>query len=387
MKNPGQFLSELKSAGLLRVLRNVECLPGGMARMEDGREVVNLASNDYLGLAHHPALVEAFSRAARDGGAGAMASRLVTGSRRAHSGLEDALAALKGTEAAISFSSGYATSLGVITSMVDREDTVLMDKLSHASLIDGVRLSGARLSTFLHNDMDSLRKKLEHLRSTNSSGGILVVTESVFSMDGDRAPLREIVRLKDEFGALLLVDEAHGFGVLGEHGAGLGEELGVSSGIDFQMGTLSKAAGVSGGYVACSRAWADVMVNSARSLIYSTAPPPALAAAALAAVEVIRSGEGRELRRHISMLADGLSAALGMPGRPVSSIFPVVIGENDAALAAAEALLERGFLAPAIRYPTVPRGTARLRITVTAAHQAGQIDRLGKALAELLHEK
>lgn len=387
MKNPGQFLSELKSAGLLRVLRNVECLPGGMARMEDGREVVNLASNDYLGLAHHPALVEAFSRAARDGGAGAMASRLVTGTRRAHSGLEDALAALKGTEAAISFSSGYATSLGVITSIVDREDTVLMDKLSHASLIDGARLSGARLSTFLHNDMDSLRKKLEHLRSTNSSGGILVVTESVFSMDGDRAPLREIVRLKDEFGALLLVDEAHGFGVLGEHGAGLGEELGVSSGIDFQMGTLSKAVGVSGGYVACSRAWADVMVNSARSLVYSTAPPPALAVAALAAVEVIRSGEGRELRRHISMLADGLSAALGMPGRPVSSIFPVVIGENDAALAAAEALLERGFLAPAIRYPTVPRGTARLRITVTAAHQAGQIDRLGKALAELLHEK
>lgn len=387
MKNPGQFLSELKSAGLLRILRNVECLPGGMALMEDGREVVNLASNDYLGLAHHPALVEAFSRAARDGGAGAMASRLVTGTRRAHSGLEDALAALKGTEAAISFSSGYATSLGVITSIVDREDTVLMDKLSHASLIDGARLSGARLSTFLHNDMDSLRKRLEHLRSTNPSGGILVVTESVFSMDGDRAPLREIVRLKDEFGALLLVDEAHGFGVLGEHGAGLGEELGVAPRIDFQMGTLSKAAGVSGGYVACSRAWVDVMVNSARSLIYSTAPPPALAAAALAAVEVIRSGEGRELRRHVSMLADALSAALGMPGRPVSSIFPVVIGENDAALSAAGALLERGFLAPAIRYPTVPRGTARLRITVTAAHQAGQIDRLGKALEELLHEK
>ena len=383
MKNPGQFLSELKSAGLLRVLRNVDCLPGGMARMEDGREVVNLASNDYLGLAHHPALAEAFSRAARDGGAGAMASRLVTGTRRAHSGLEEALADLKGTEAAVSFSSGYATSLGVITSIADREDTVLMDKLSHASLIDGARLSGARLSTFLHNDMESLRKKLEHLRSANPSGGILVVTESVFSMDGDRAPLQEIVRLKDEFGALLLVDEAHGFGVLGEHGAGLAEELGVSSRIDFQMGTLSKAAGVSGGYVACSRAWADV--NSARSLIYSTAPPPALAAAALAAVEVIRSAEGQELRRHVSVLADALSSALGMPGRPVSSIFPVVMGENDAALAAAGTLLERGFLAPAIRYPTVPRGTARLRVTVTAAHRTVQIGRLGKALAELLH--
>lgn len=384
MKNPERFLSELKSAGLLRVLRNVECLPGGMARMEDGREVVNLASNDYLGLAHHPALVEAFSRAARDGGAGAMASRLVTGTRRVHSGLEEALAALKGTEAAVGFSSGYATSLGAITSIVGRGDTVVMDKLSHASLIDGARLSGARLSTFLHNDMESLRKKLEHLRSANSSGGILIVTESVFSMDGDRAPLREIVRLKEEFGALLLVDEAHGFGVLGKHGAGLAEELGVSSRIDFQMGTLSKAAGVSGGYVACSRAWADVMVNSARSLIYSTAPPPALAAAALAAVEVIRSREGEELRLHVSVLANELSAALGIPGRPVSSIFPVVTGENNTALAAAGALLERGFLAPAIRYPTVPRGTARLRVTVTAAHEAVQIRRLGEALAELL---
>ena len=186
-------------------------------------------------------------------------------------------------------------------------------------------MSGARLSTFLHNDMESLRKKLQHLRDANPSGGILVVTESVFSMDGDRAPLREIVRLKDEFGALLLVDEAHGFGVLGEHGAGLAEELGVSSRIDFQMGTLSKAAGVSGGYVACSRAWADVMVNSARSLIYSTAPPPALSAAALAAVEVIRSGEGKELRRRVSVLANSLSAALGMSGRPLSSIFPVVV--------------------------------------------------------------
>lgn len=385
MKDPEHFLSELKSAGLLRVLRNVECLPGGMARMEDGREVVNLASNDYLGLAHHPALAEAFARAARDEGAGAMASRLVTGSRREHSGLEEALADLKGTEAALSFSSGYATSLGVITSIVDREDTVLMDKLSHASLIDGARLSGARLSTFLHNDMESLRKKLERLRSVNPSGGILVVTESVFSMDGDRAPLQEIVRLKDEFDALLLVDEAHGFGVLGEHGAGLAEELGVSSRIDFQMGTLSKAAGVSGGYVACSRAWADVMVNSARSLIYSTATPPALAAAALAAVEVIRGAEGKELRRHVSALADDLSGFLGMPGRPVSSIFPVVMGENEAALAAAEALLERGFLAPAIRFPTVPRGTARLRITVTAAHEARQIRLLGETLSELPH--
>ena len=180
----------------------------------------------------------------------------------------------------------------VIASIADGNDTVVMDKLSHASLIDGARLSGARLATFLHNDMDSLRRKLEHARRVNPAGGILVVTESVFSMDGDRA-LPRLVRLKDEFGALLLVDEAHGFGVLGEHGAGLAEELGVSSGVDFQMGTLSKAAGLSGGYVACSRAWADVMINSARSLIYSTAPPPAMAAAARLRPRIISGEEGR----------------------------------------------------------------------------------------------
>lgn len=383
MKNPEQFLSGLKGAGLLRSLRNVECLPCGMARMEDGREVVNLASNDYLGLAHHPAVVEAFARGARDGGAGAMASRLVTGTRRVHSELEEVLAALKGTEAAVSYSSGYATSVGTITSIADADDTIVMDKLSHASLIDGARLSGARLATFLHNDMDSLRKKLEHARRVHPGGGILVVTESVFSMDGDRAPLRDLVRLKDEFGALLLVDEAHGFGVLGGTGAGLAQELGVSAGVDFQMGTLSKAAGVSGGYVACSRAWADVMVNSARSLIYSTAPPPALIAAALAAIRIIAGVEGQALRRQVSLLAGTLSKALGMEGRPVSSIFPVVIGENEAALAAAQTLLEQGFLAPAIRYPTVPRGTARLRLTVTAAHSAGQIEMLGEKLVEL----
>lgn len=381
MKNPDELLSGLREEGLLRTLRNVECLPGGMARMADGRSVVNLASNDYLGLAHHPDLVEAMIRGARDGGAGSMASRLVTGTRGVHTALEEALAEIKGTEASLSYSSGYAASLGVITSIVDRDDTIVMDKLSHASLIDGARLSGARLTTFLHNDMDSLRKKLAHVRKTNAAGGILVVTESVFSMDGDRAPLREMVDLKNEFGALLLVDEAHGFGVLGEQGAGLAEELGLGAEVDFQMGTLSKAAGVSGGYIACQRKWVDVMINSARSLIYSTAPPPPLAAAALAAIDLIRGEEGRRLRRDVAGLADILSCCLGMPGRPVSSIFPVLIGENAAALDAAEALLQYGFLAPAIRYPTVPRGTARLRVTLTAAHQPEQIQSLGNVLS------
>ena len=355
----------------------------------NGKRMLNLSSNDYLGLASDRALREEFLRTLTPDTflPTSSSSRLLTGNFTVYEELEAELARLFGMESALVFNSGYHANTGILPAVSDAQTLILADKLVHASLIDGARLSGARLSTFLHNDMESLRRKLQHLRDANPSGGILVVTESVFSMDGDRAPLREIVRLKDEFGALLLVDEAHGFGVLGEHGAGLAEELGVSSRIDFQMGTLSKAAGVSGGYVACSRAWADVMVNSARSLIYSTAPPPALAAAALAAVEVIRSGEGKELRRRVSVLANSLSAALGMPGRPLSSIFPVVVGENDAALAAADALLEQGFLAPAIRYPTVPRGTARLRITVTAAHESGQVTRLGTALKELLHGK
>ncbi len=383
MKTPESVLEQFEAAGLMRRLRPIECLPGGMARMADDREVVNWASNDYLGLARDPRIEEAMIQGVRDHGAGAMASRLVTGTRGVHEEMESRLAALKGTEAALSFSSGYATSVGLIPAIVSKGDIVVLDKLSHASLIDGARLSGAEVRTFLHNTPESLEQLLVRLRRKYPEAGILVVTESVFSMDGDRAPLRELVEIKSRYGAMMLVDEAHGFGLLGRKGAGLASELGVSSGIEFQMGTLSKSAGLSGGYVACSRAWVDLFINSSRSLIYSTAPSPALAQAAVAALDVIEGDEGDARRARVRELMDLFVSLLGMEARPLSSIFPYVIGENEAALSAASSLLEAGHLAPAIRYPTVPRGTARLRLTLTAAHSEQQTRELTSALAGL----
>ncbi len=376
MIEPTKFLKELSDEGLFRALRNIECLPDGMARMADGREVVNLASNDYLGLAHHPAIISRMKDALGRYGAGAMASRLVTGTRDLHTQLEQELARMKHAEAALCFSAGYTTSVGVISSLVGKDDFVVMDKLSHASLIDGAKLSGATIRTFLHNNVASLDAKLAQIRAKFPHAGILVVTESVFSMDGDRAPLAEIVDIKNKWGAVLLVDEAHGFGVLGEYGAGLAEELGVSEGIEFQMGTLSKSAGLSGGYVATSRAWADTLINSARSFIYSTAPSPVMIAGALESLGIIRSDEGKKRREQVRLLAKRFSTFLGEASRPTSSIFPVVIGSNEDALAASQSLLEKGFLAPAIRFPTVPKGTARLRITLTAAHSIEQVDQL-----------
>jgi 8-amino-7-oxononanoate synthase len=354
-----------------------------MARMKNGQLVVNWASNDYLGLAHHPAITEAMIEGVKRFGAGSMASRLVTGTRSVHTELEERLAALKGAEAALSFSSGYATSVGTIGAIVHKGDIVILDKLSHASLIDGARLSGAELHTFLHNNVESLQKQLERFRAKDATKRILIVTESVFSMDGDRAPLREIAELKERYGALLLVDEAHAFGVLGEEGAGLASELGVSSQIDFQMGTLSKSAGLSGGYVACTRNWADVFINSSRSFIYSTAPAPALALAAIASVNLIAGDEGKRRRQHVRDMADLFTELMDYPQRPLSSIFPHVIGENNEALQAADHLMELGHLAPAIRYPTVPKGTARLRLTITAANSEEQVRSLAHALHTL----
>ncbi|MEG2237631.1 MAG: 8-amino-7-oxononanoate synthase [Akkermansia sp.] len=373
MKNPQDILDQYRHEGLLRCLRTIDSLPHGLARMSDGALVVNLASNDYLGLAHHPALIEAMVRGLRDYGTGSTASRLVTGTRMAHTQLEEALAELKSAEAALSFSSGYTSSVGIIPAIVGKGDFIILDKLSHASLIDGAKLSGAEIHTFLHNDPVSLRLQLTRARDKSPNSTILVVTESIFSMDGDRAPLSEIVEEKDVAGALLLVDEAHGFGIIGERGAGLVSECGLSQRVEFQMGTLSKSAGLSGGYVACSRAWADLLINSSRSFIYSTSPAPALAVAALEAVHLISSHEGDEKRQNLSQLAHQLASSWQQENRPMSSIFPYIVGENEEALALSNHLLQQGYLAPAIRYPTVPKGTARLRITLTAAHSPQQV--------------
>lgn len=376
MAGPRQELAGLEAAGLLRTLRPLDS-PAGPRVTRDGRELWNFASNDYLGLATHPALAEAFIEGVKRYGAGAAASRLVSGSLPPHRALEEALAAAKGCEAALLFSSGYATATGCLPALAGKSDVLVLDKLCHACLIDGARLSGATIRVFPHNDVAKLERLLESLRAKQPAARIVVVTESVFSMDGDLCPLREIVDAKDRHGALLFLDEAHAFGVLGPGGMGLAAELGLQGRVDFQMGTFSKAAGLSGGYLATGREWRDLLVNRARSFIYSTAPPPALAHAALAALALIRSAEGDALRQDLRANL----AALAAPGHP-SPVVPLVLGENAAALAAASQLEDLGFLVPAIRFPTVPRGTARLRISLSARHPRPAVEALRDALKD-----
>ena len=376
MSGPQEELAALESAGLLRALRPLDS-PAGPQVLREGRELWNFASNDYLGLASHPALAEAFIEGIRKYGVGAAASRLVSGTLPPHRELEEALAAAKGTEASLVFSSGFAVATGSLPALVGKDDVLVLDKLCHASLIDGARLSGATIRVFPHNDVAKLERLLEGIRKKQPGARVIVVTESVFSMDGDLCPLREIVEAKDRHDALLFLDEAHAFGVLGPQGMGLAAELGLQEHVDFQMGTLSKAAGLSGGYLASSAAWRDLLVNRARSFIYSTAPPPALAHASLASLALIRSVEGDALRKKLRENIDAFS-----PGHP-SAVVPVILGGNDAALEAARLLEEKGFLVPAIRYPTVPRGTARLRVSISAGHSAGIVGRLKEEAGSL----
>ena len=370
MASPTEELRKLRAEGLLRTLTPLDS-PAGPRVTRNGRELWNFASNDYLGLARHPEIEAAVIEGVQRFGAGAAASRLVCGTLQPHKLLEDALAAAKQTEAALTFSSGFATSLGVIPAVVGKADFVVLDKLSHACLVDAARLSGATLRIFPHNDMAKLERLLTSVRAKSPQARILVATESVFSMDGDLCPLAEIVGLVEKHDALLLLDEAHGFGVLGDSGMGLAEREGLQHRVTFQMGTLSKAAGLSGGYVAATREWIDLLTNRARSFIYSTAPPPALAHAALVSLELIRSEQGEKLRRR---MRENIACIRDAP----TPILPVILGSNEDALAASAALADAGFLVPAIRFPTVPRGTARLRISLSASHPLEAVSALAR---------
>lgn len=372
MPSPTEELRNLQAGGLLRGLQPLDS-PTGPRVTRAGKELWNFASNDYLGLARHPEIEAALIEGVRKFGAGSAASRLVCGTLPPHTLLEKTLAEAKQTEAALVFSSGFATPLGVIPALVGKSDFVVLDKLSHACLVDAARLSGATLRVFPHNDPHKLDRLLAGIRAKAPAARILVATESVFSMDGDLCPLRGIVGLVEAYNALLLLDEAHGFGVLGESGMGLAEQEQLQHRVTFQMGTLSKAAGLSGGYVAASREWIDLLINRARSFIYSTAPPPALSHAARTAIQLIRSAEGRALR---SRLQENISRMSGSP----TPVIPIVLGSNEAALAAAADLAESGFLVPAIRFPTVPRGTARLRVSLSAVHPPAAVAALAAAL-------
>jgi len=373
-------LQALRARSLDRHLREIESGQGSTIDL-GGKRLINFSSSDYLGLANEPRLREAAIAAINQYGVGAGASRLVSGTQSPHLRLESALAKWKETPAALCFSSGYAAALGTLPALATKSDVILLDKLCHASLIDGAKLSGATLRVFPHNHLAKLKSHLEWARRTHPKGRILIVTESVFSMDGDRAPLPDLVDLKREFSALLLLDEAHAVGIIGPNGRGLAAAGNLSEYVDVQMGTLSKAFGASGGYICGARSLIEWLINRARSFIFSTAPPPALAAAALAALDFISSAEGEDRRhilwRNIEILRERLSLDSG------SAIFPWMVGDEQAALELATDLQAEGFFVPAIRYPTVAKGAARLRITVTAVHTAEQICSLCDAIKNL----
>ena len=378
-------LEALRARSLDRHLREISGAQGPEIEIA-GRRLINFSSNNYLGLANDPRLREAAIGAIGDFGVGAGASRLISGTQSPHLRLERALAKWKRTESALCFSSGYAAALGTIPALVSKGDVVLLDKLCHASLIDGAKLSGAILRVFPHNHLGKLESHLEWARRGYSGKRILIVTESVFSMDGDRAPLREIVELKKRFGALLMLDEAHAVGVIGANGRGLASVENLNEDVDVQMGTLSKALGASGGYICGSRNLIEWLINRARSFIYSTAPAPGIAAAALAAVNFLSSAEGEERRlllwTKINLLRELLpmNAMNTKSSHASSAIFPWIVGNEQAVLDLAFALQNEGYLVPAIRYPTVAKGAARLRITVTAAHEEDQIRSLCEAI-------
>ncbi len=376
-------LQALRERSLHRKLREIGTAQGPEVQIV-GRQLVNFSSNDYLGLAADPILRKAAIAAIEEFGVGAGASRLISGTQSPHVALEVALARWKRAPAALSFSSGYAAAVGMLPAIASKRDVIILDKLCHASLIDGARLSGATLRVFPHNHLGKLESHLEWARREHPEARLVVVTESVFSMDGDRAPLRELVELKRRFQALLLLDEAHAIGVVGPHGRGLAAELGLESEIDLQMGTLSKSLGGSGGYVCGSRSLIDWLINRARSFVFSTAPPPAMAAAATAAVQFLASAEGEARRKllwqRIVQLRKKLPPEGEAFGKPGAAIIPWVVGDEQRALDLARALQEQGIFVPAIRYPTVAKGAARLRITLSASHSEEQIDTLGEAI-------
>jgi glycine C-acetyltransferase len=354
----------------------------------DGHEVLLLCSNDYLGLAGHPLLKEAAIRATELYGTGSGASRLVSGNMEPHVELEKRIADFKGTEAALLFNSGYAANAGIIPAICGRGDVIFSDRLNHASIVDGALLSRAQLVRYPHNDMAALRRLLSE---TKTKGRRLIVTDGIFSMDGDLAKLGELVSLKKEHGALLMVDDAHGTGVLGETGRGSAELAGVAKEIDIQMGTLGKALGSFGAYTAASREIADYLVNKARSFIFSTALPPAVAAASTAAISIIGSKEGADLRNKLYDKVIFFRSALLESGFDTmgseSQIIPILVGDAEPTMEFSRLLLEQGIFVQGIRPPTVPAGSCRLRCTVMSSHSredlawaAETMARIGKRL-------
>jgi 8-amino-7-oxononanoate synthase len=379
-----ELIADLKQRSLYRQLLTVDAVNGtGVNRAS--KSLVSFASNDYLGLSQDPKLKAAAADAAQKFGAGSAASRLITGTLAIHSELEAKLAAFKRTPAALTFESGYAAAVGTIPALFGQGDVIILDKLAHASLIDAAKLSGAEIRVYPHNRLERLSELLNWARQKRRGAKILIITESIFSMDGDSCPLHDIIELKDKFEAVLLLDEAHAIGVVGPNGAGLAAECGLIDRVEIHLGTLSKAIGSSGGFIAGPSSLIDVLINRARTFIYSTAPPPAAIGAAIEGLHIIASGIGDQLRaalwRNHEELTVGLKRA--KPKGALSAIVPIIVGLEEQALSLSDQLVERGFLVPAVRFPTVPRGSARLRVTLSAAHQPQDVINLSEAINAL----
>lgn len=370
-------LDERAAQGLLRQ-RHTVCSPQQPQLVVDGKTYLSFCSNDYLGLANHPQLIAAMQQGADRYGVGAGAAHLVSGHAAPHEQLEQTLATFVGKPAALLFSTGYMANLGVVQALTGRGDTVFADKLNHASLNDAMVLSHANIRRYRHGDM----AQLDTLLANTPNGRKLVCTDAVFSMDGDIAPLPELLALCEQHDAWLLVDDAHGFGVLGEQGRGSLSHFGMASPRIIYMATLGKAAGVFGAVVAAESVVIDTLVNNAKSYIYTTATPPALACATLQSLQLIAAGDARRshLQRLIEQLRYGLADLPWTLMKSGTAIQPLLMGENQTALEVSMRLRERGIWVAAIRPPTVPAGTARLRITLSAAHSAADVDRLLEAL-------
>jgi 8-amino-7-oxononanoate synthase len=376
-------LAQVRRRGMFRSTRMISSKQGPHVEM-NGREVLMLCSNNYLGLADSPELIEASVKATQAYGTSSGASRLVSGTMTLHELLEAELSHFKGSAAALLFNSGYAANTGIIPALVGRGDVIFSDRLNHASIIDGSLLSSARLIRYPHNDIPALAALLERQRGT---GRALIVSDGVFSMDGDIAPLEDLVALKKKHDALLLVDDAHGSGVLGDNGGGSVELLGVADDVDIVMGTFGKALGSFGAYAALSSELRDLLINRARSFIFSTSLPPSVLGASLAALKIVQSSAGKELRLKLADNTDFFRSRVRAAGFQIpagsTQIIPLLTGDAGITMRFSEILLEEGVFVQGIRPPTVPSGACRLRCTVMATHTRRELESAAGLIASV----
>ncbi|MEN6385411.1 MAG: 8-amino-7-oxononanoate synthase [Phycisphaerales bacterium] len=366
-------LNDLKQKDLSRILTEIDSAAGTTIRI-GGSEKIIFCSNNYLNLAADPRLINAAKKAMDEFGFGSASSRLISGSLKPHMQLEKALAQMFNKEAALVFPTGFMTNLAVLQTIPKKGDLILLDKLNHASIIDAARSSEAQFRTYHRTQYD----KIEHFLSSKEYNRKFIVTETIFSMDGDCADLKKLIELKKKHNAFLIIDEAHAFGCLGQTGAGLAEELGVLDDIDIIIGTLSKSAGCMGGFLAADKCVTDFLINKARTFIFTTAPLPANSAAALCALEIIRTAQDRRkrLKENSDYLRKRIQEMKFDTGQSTSHIIPVIIGDNKKTIEISKRLFEKGFFVVAIRPPTVAPGTSRLRISLQSEHTKEQIDSL-----------